>query len=1791
MPDYFDDLRKRVLGEQKQASTFGDLEAKVMGAPEQKRGGSYFDELEARVGKSEQQLSTPQPIRDTFDVTAGAAAYGAADTAELLTRGLNRSVFNRAVTPLEDVADAMHRFKERNPQYAPIEVDSVGELLTRPDALSSQLFGNAAQLAMSVGTAAIPIYGIPTAAATSYWIEAQRAYDQAKNYGATEQEAVSAGRYGGYLNAGLQVAMDLKLLKIGKGEEGLLAQRLAKSQYSALKALGPAAGMAGDAAAMGAFAAAQNLVNEGMALGTYGKPLDRDWWDKTMQAGATGAITSILLGAGGRVVKRAIGVKPDGTGPAHEVDLTVTDRDSAFQFFNQKGLPEDTAKALATISDRFATQWSERTKQPKEKFFVDYINEENFTRRVEKDNGGAVETDFIDLLSQFDKEPKDVIDAFVHTLTKSTPVAELEALKKSLKITDKTPADQADLKLRGSFVRYLWDGQAPSPELAGPMESMRELLKDTYKSVSAIGGRTKINPETRAILDSLLSEETPEIQAQRKKIREVEDIVKAAFPQKKPDITFTPDELKELRAPIETREQTYELDPNSKFGYREVEKIESRKKTPEEFEAAVKAKIDEKLKAAKGPEITVYRGGEPGKPGDMGSTYYTEKKEYAENFVKGNGKFQGRELIEKKIQPQKPLDLQKPEHAKLIAEAIGRAEKRTDPAEIQQAADYIQKNGMSYIPEKAAHELSAAGYDWITSSKDLGVGEHSGRIWLELAKPQTTDPVPSKVSYEGVLRPEDEMRAILKAQYAELDRLQMSRLIPEDMSLVSRRSKSDGRERDVVMIEEPKDTQKRWKFVEKLSKEFDPVRQYFSLEGPLMKYKWGQKLKDVLGDVTAFARTVSGHYEESIVDAFRSLGYKERMWLRTVDEHGYSNIRKMLDQVGVPDGASVQPHTPNLEKFRDLAWRVNEEMGRSAERLGVVMRFPDGSQMPYQQPQRARMLRFMTDEARKAIQSGSGEVYKAISDAVKKWNPEFQNSDWDVKLKNVFKEAFVDPEIKKNSALETARAIKLMPDVVKVGGKEVSIFMTDPLHYLRRSVHSQASRLAWTKVLGQDTLNQVGTRELKDLATHFGVEPKMSVEQMRDRIRERILKLDKEKLQERIDEKYQRKVDRTGGDPKKLKKLRQPTDVESTVKEADTILSHLDQGVDDPTLSAQGLKKAMDLAKKLGINVGPERQDYVDALNRVTVKSMSPEALKKLPSIAKKMKGIRLDLDPDSMLSEIKRRAMEDPISNLDNILTNLNKESGGHADPYAMQLVKASQGIPLVTNDRNLFLRNVKLGSQVLGTFQTSLSALRNVPQTAMLVPVYTGLKNYFGALDSVMKHYNMTKSQLLAMGTMQDSVHSAGFEKGYWLESTGAIIRNLGSSITGLKYIAEFNNMVAGEAFRRMALEWRSDPKGLGKGDLATMKSLGLTPDEIKSIQAGQMSNLTFNKIAQEGTAMTQFVTTSAQKRGKFEHNPIAQMIVSYANYSIGTGRAMSDLIRNHVAPAFQKNSDFKTKAHAFATVATVLGATLGAGLTSQILVDAIKGDMTKEMDDSTLNKMTGALWEGALIGPTQRVLDTFRFGGGDYTQYVTSMMPQIKALSQGIGAMWNQISIATQDKSINDKNARLGAKQGMWEMLKSNTPMVKAFAKWVDKASYPEITDYDEVKASSARWKRDRSKTLGGASDYPIDPDKAEVFHYVARGDSQNAILAAQKYYENYMNKMVENPKDALINGRGLDKARTGLRASLQGQAPINVGEGMPKLDYLSSLPDDQLKKFYQVDAKYRALMDLVAPHEDK
>lgn len=1623
---------------------FADQGSDIFGAqPQENKGSDIFAQRSTDIFEGHPQVLKQ---RDLYDVTLGAGAYGGSETAENLVKGIDRSWV--PIPKADDFASSMQRFRNNHPEYAPIQVDNTLSLLSDPKALSSQLFSGASYLALQAGTSAIPIVGIPIAGASAYAIEAERAYEQAKKNGASEDDAVMAGRLTGSVNAGIQIMSDLRMFHTMRGDENLLSQAALRNTSSIVKALAPAARVGQEAVTMGSLAALQGAVNEGIALSTYDHPIDPGFIDRRLQEGVGGAVLAPFMAAIGKGYRTVFG--SDTPAPV-EKEVNVFDKNSAFHFFNERGLPEDTARAMSTIADSLASDYSVQSKLPKEKWYAQVINEENFTKKPQPSNGAALADTVGSIFDSFDKDPESGVNAFLHAAVQNLPLGRVTQIKDALKIDPATSPEDADFKMQTAFKRYLYDGEAPSPELAQPFADMRELLRDVYKT-GASTGQKSLKPQQRAAFDALMAPETDEIVAARGKLAELDKAYREAFPKvKKEENPYAPsaEQLKGLLEPMVETRTRYDYPPDSDIPVAVDEAI-TRKRTPDEM----KAEIDRITEANRQSDV-----------------------------ARGN-----------------------PDRTPVV------------------------------------------------------------------------QPPPEKEEISGLLRTKEEAASMVKNAYDELRRLQLGRLTPDSMSAVARRSLPDGFQRDALNQETPADTRQRQGMWDKFSgwvgdktdsvlSGIDPLRGLFDMSAPLRRLPTGKKLLDMLSDQVSYARTIGGKYEERIVDTYRSLGWRERRWLRKEEVPGFTNLRRMLDTQGVVDHIE-NPPTPNLRNLRDLAWQINADMGHLAERHGVLMRSPmDGTTMPYEQPVEARMLRFPTEDTRVAMREGHGALWQAIVDAVMLHNKDIKGLK-EADVRSALQNSFVDQEIKKNSALETARIFKIMPDIVYVNGKPIALFHTDALHYLRTAVRSQSQRIAMQRIFGQDLLDKVGGSHIKRIADLLGVKPEWNEATLRAQVQDRL---------------FQNPPNDTMANTKKAYLQTEVARKNAVgVDEQGFVMS----GRDD--IPKDRLPDLIKQAKELGITIGLTKQDYIDAIQRVNADTLDAKGFKNLQKAARDIKGIDVKLPVHELLSEVKRRILEDPVNSIQTIVDKISREGGD--SQTALDVIKSAQGIPLYHMKRNIFNRVLRTGSTLLGTSQTSESVLRNITQTPVLVPLFAGMKNYAKAVDTTLKHYNVTKSSIAGFGAIPLTHYSYGIEKGYAMESVGRIVRQAATTATGLKFIADMNNVIAGEAFRNLAEDWKRS-SNLGHGDYATMKSLHLTDKEIGSIKSGQMSKETYAKIVQEGVALTQFVTQSGHLRGRIEHNPIAQIVLAYSNYAIGTGRAMSAYLRNDLFPAFFPKNNMGDVAgrkagliRAMTGVGTLLAGALGGGMASQILVSAWKGDQRKKMDEKVFDRMAGALFEIALIGPTQRGLDAFRYGSGE--NWFVGLMPQVKFVIDGVTAGINEYNKLTGKPLVATKTARNDFASTAGEAIKSNNPLLKDVMAWHDRVMYPEIGMYTEAKASSAKYIRDHKDVQGGVSDTPLDPLREKVFFYASRNDAKGAMFAAQEYYKNYFEEMKKDPKAALLEQKSLQSAMTGLHQSLIGRAPINLSDSR-KMDFLSTIPLDRRQKYYQADMKYRAIANAVAP----
>lgn len=1604
-------------------------------------------------------LTPEKQNRSTFDVTAGAAEYGAADVAELLSKSVQRNLAP-ANNSLQDFSNSMRKFKSDNPQYSPMEVENTLDLISNPKALSSKIFGSAAYTGLMMGTAAIPAAGWVVTGLTSYGIESQRAYDSAIDFGATEQQAETAAKHTGIANAMFQVALSTKMLNVLKGEEGNLARGMAKSSNSIVRALGPTAELSKDAGILGAINAFQGAVDEKIALDTYGKPFDKDFWDKRLQEGTLGAVTSVLIGAP-RTALRTAKIISNGEGvPVGEADINVFDRDSAYRYFKENGVPQDTAKSFAAIADSMASQFAVDTHQPKETFFPAVINDKNFELKT---NGNALQSQIQTVFDSFDQDPATSVKTFLKNAVGQFPADKVDSLKKSIGVKDTTPPAEADAKLDGAFLRYLWEGEAPSPETAAPMEDLKQLLRDSYKNVTSLGAK-KIGLETKIIFDSMLAPETDEITSTRRRIEAAKTEIGKNFPDQK-DL-LSSEEIQSLIEPIREEKVSHEFDSLLNVT-KETKETTLRRPTTEE----------------------------------------------------------------------------------------------------------LQKKMSDLLAQK----------ETISDSEPLAM-------------------------IEGVPRSKQEAALFMTDLYNDLDRMRMGRLQRDDLSSVEKRSESGGWLRDRLLQETPEDSQTRLNFLDRMKNGLDSARSFFDKQSPLRRWTNGQILLDTAQEVKTRSKLADDSFQKEITKRFSSLGWKERKWLQDRDSEGFTNLEKIIDQTLVNEKDELVPNPrkveipdafQNAKDLRDFAWGMNKDYARQATRQGQLMRFSDGKWRPFQQPENQRFLRLHTDEFRKIVAKPNSPEWKGFLDYIKDLpgNENLAKMKTD-ELSKLAQRVYGDSELRTNSALEAARLFKIVPSEVPLpNGRKIKVFETDPLLYLQRASKVQADRLAWGSVVGQDVISNVDKSIVAKVAKIFGVEPRTDQEALIRRIRERVLKTPDEKLQSALD-----KSTTKGGAYGPANSAE--TVVENLLKNLrDSEKESRSQDVPDPLSDKKALANAVKIAKDLKINLAPSRQDFLDNINSITATNITAKQSKSLESAARLMEGVNTKLPPHELLSEIKSRLNEDTFAHAKTLLDRIDKESAGQATPHAERVLKDIQGIPteMAVSSIPSIVRSV---SSLLGTSMTALRAVLHVAQPSWQIAPDAGIFNYVKAMSDVLLHHGDIEGTKI-IGAIPDVVHSWGMENLgssralgslFSLESWAKGSRVFTNKVMGINAIMNFNNVVAGQAYRRFAqgLMNREVVGGKSKvtsSDMATLKGLGISSQEISQIQSGQMSKITFAKIVQNGVERLGS-NLPAFKQGRLESSPIGRMLFNYSSYAINSGRLISSFMQNNIIPAL-KSRDPATMLRSGKDLFTFVGAALGAGALTEILYNIPRGqgmrDTLKKEDESTVKEAWGSLMKIAFVGPAARFIESLQFSGPQ--QWAIGMMPQLNAITKLVGLFDNEFNKAVYGQASEEQRyGRYSFARNVEEYLKSMNPVIREWGHTLDNAQYPDKPLYDESRSANQKYKSKLSKTISSPLPSAVDPMKDQIFFYVQRNDAKGAMTAAQDYYRDYVDQMSANPRQAMIEGMSPQKAIQSLRTSLENRSPIDLTEN-EKLDFLASLPQDRRVAYYQADLKYRALVDSVAPKERK
>jgi hypothetical protein len=984
----------------------------------------------------------------------------------------------------------------------------------------------------------------------------------------------------------------------------------------------------------------------------------------------------------------------------------------------------------------------------------------------------------------------------------------------------------------------------------------------------------------------------------------------------------------------------------------------------------------------------------------------------------------------------------------------------------------------------------------------------------------------------------------------ELKRAKESQLNPDNMSPTAKRELTDSVIVSALSQEGDQDTDKRVK----ASSWLDPVRHFFTdRSARLARTPMGQATLSALDDAESYRKTWRGMFEVQHRDIMIGLSEAEKSQLRegelkSTDGVGFFGFaRRLMDTTAIPEG--VQPEQVNPEswigRFKKHMYDINLAMGKQAEKYGVLQTLY-GVRQPYEQAAVQRMPRFPTEDMYKILKDPGGEAYRALVSTLQHYNPKMTLRTIDEQLGRMV-------DIKKAGILEEARKIKFFPDHLKVGKNTLALFHTDPAQLAWKSVSVQAERIGIIRQFGQQGLKNATQITLKDgstkpfykyvdrVAQALGVTPKW------DENRQMSILADNDWNEEAMTD--------DNGRPLPLKELRKLARVSKLPDRplVDEVLSNIDQATAD--------------------NFSTKFKDEKTGKDIIVYK--------RLNQIAKELGGIKLwdkehtdTYPPEIFLGELKRRLHETPIDYVE-AARKQHQLQGGFQSDFDVALALA-QGVPVYFQANGPLWKAARFVSNIIGAAQTSTSVVANLPQTMVQVPALVGMKNFQQAMKEALTHYNFTESQMAALGAFTLPTLEWGGEAGDRLVSFSRNVGKALSKVTGMEGISRWNNTVAAKAVDLWFDALNKHPDRISVGDTRTLKRLRLTDKEIEAVKAGNSTDEIKAKAVQSGVAVTQFVTEAPYRRGMVENIPLLKMLFAYSSYTMGTARATRELMGEWKDAKSQ--GDF---ANVIRKSTYMLLGTVGAGLTSQLLRDAVKGDVSRQAtdDDNLLTKAGKAFLEAQFLGPVQRMVDPFRFDNGDTDKALISIMPQVAVIRDLINAGLGR-----------GKFGEFGVGERFAKAAEKNTPLAKGFVNWFNNLAYPEQVEYRNTTASVANFSRewaDKNDIVKGQTgESVLNPDYDPTYQAARRGDTEGAVQTAKKYYETKFEDYRTNPMKYLAAGKEPADIVLGLRSSLVQRSPLNLSPTMMAI-YLQGKSEEDRAKAIGAHLAYMKTVETVAP----
>ncbi|KKN28982.1 hypothetical protein LCGC14_0848790 [marine sediment metagenome] len=936
----------------------------------------------------------------------------------------------------------------------------------------------------------------------------------------------------------------------------------------------------------------------------------------------------------------------------------------------------------------------------------------------------------------------------------------------------------------------------------------------------------------------------------------------------------------------------------------------------------------------------------------------------------------------------------------------------------------------------------------------------------------------------------------------------------------------------------------------------DTLGSIFNQAFPLLRRKSGQATAFFIKDADAWARGIQGRLITEGFDAYKQLDVgafsristgsaksKDVALLSQIDDTGTSMIRRIMDPVGTRDPVNIdsldipEDQKTRLKNLKNTMQSIFREIAEEATNIKALRTLEDGSRVISRPTEEGKIPRLATDELWKAVSDGSGPLYDAVIRSVLELNPELT-----VRQAKSGLDLWIGPKtIRRNGSIEDVRKIKKMPDHVFVDGKIQAIMHTDPFYIITRGVELQTKRLAMIKYFGQgDALQNLNVKNLKILASKIGVNLKFSKDQIQDRVVKRLETL--------------------GGSAELYDKM----------------------SIDDLKALARG--------EDLSVDIG--REDIIDRLLEIDPDKLRGEQREGLIGFARNLGGIEIT----EVLAEGKKRTPR-PIKDIFNDVLlrtgfdapkNFQRlrarfaDEGGDTRDFD-NVFRVWQGLPINGKwiPRNPATRILRVSSRVAGALQTSLSVSVNTVQTLALVPSYGNFFKFADAVAKVLISPEMTRAQVTALGAFRETLNHWQIERGFYPEG---LARNLQQAIatgTGLRFVADMNNTIAGQMGLAMVKDFRN--YGAAGADIRNLRKLGLSEREISLARKGKIAKLTETKIVSNLVAKTQFVSEAAPFRGKIENMPIARILFAYSNYTLGATRALVDTMSDVAAlPRAVKDGNFAEIYGTLRSTMTMLVGTLGAGLAGSMLRQALKGRAPEEPTPgeekwkTTVRYALTAMAEVQLLGATQRVLDPFKFGDSTIEKVLIGFTPKVTFISNLLGGILGM-----------SKFGRFGVVDRSTKAFLASTPVAAATARYVEQIAFPGIVEFRGTQQISGKFAREILKKESFIhGDVQINPLFFNVFESLKRSDIEGAISDAKIYYRKRLGD-TKFLSETLIRGRNpLKESVRTLRQSLLARQPGNFDD-VDTIRFFRALTTEDRKRAARVILRYRRFVDIVAP----